>query len=782
MAKLKYRQWSRRVIYFFPLQLLLLHLKKNHLLLLAWILLFLYITENLGVKYGIPYLFLFPEYFGRVGFLSFAITGFALGGFITAFNLYSYGMHAYRFPFISTISRPFLKFNINNGVIPAAFVITFLWSSADFQYTRELVHPLMIAWHLLGFLVGIALFLGLALIYFTRTNTDVIKLLGSEPPAQDEPNAPIVEMIGPQHDHPPKGGAEKRQATRWLKQQLRSEKWRVETYLSPRLRIMLARSSAHYDHELQRNVLWQNHVNGAVFELVLVASFLLLGAFSDVEFFSIPAGASAFLLFTIILMIISALFSWLQGWTGTIIIGVFLALNLLSNRTDRFVYDNHAYGLDYTVPPAIYDLPTIEQMAGDTARLNADIGAMVATLEKWEQRNALLPQASERPKMILVNASGGGLRSMLWSMRTLQYADSLLGGTLMDRTMLVAGSSGGLIGASYYRQLALVDQYEESRQRFDRALLGEVSGDMLNPVIFSFVTNDMFFRYRKVKDGEHKYTMDRGFAFESRLNQMTRGLLNVRLGDMAKVEREARTPLLVISPTSINDGRRLVIGSLPMSFLTYSTPTSRTGSAQPEAIEFHRMFEEQDADSLKLTSALRMNATFPYITPVVTLPSQPRMRVMDAGMRDNYGYRVTLSFLHTFRDWIAENTSGVIILQLRDTQRQLDVRPIGTSLLDRLMDPIGSVYDNFLRGQDQDYDLMLHQAAAWTDFPLQVIDVELRHSRDEQISLSWHLTEVERKRILRSVDLQKNQESFDRLVSAVLGDPLPLALTAVRGQ
>ena len=155
---------------------------------------------------------------------------------------------------------------------------------------------------------------------------------------------------------------------------------------------------------------------------------------------------------------------------------------------------------------------------------------------------------------------------------------------------------------------------------------------------------------------------------------------------------------------------------------------------------------------------------------------------MDAGMRDNYGYRVTLSFLHTFREWIAENTSGVIILQLRDTQRQLDVSPIGTSLLDRLMDPIGSVYDNFLRGQDQDYDLMLHQAAAWTEFPLQVIDVELRHSREEQISLSWHLTEVERKRILRSVDLQKNQESFDRLVSSVLGDPLPLALTAVRAQ
>jgi hypothetical protein len=76
-------------------------------------------------------------------------------------------------------------------------------------------------------------------------------------------------------------------------------------------------------------------------------------------------------------------------------------------------------------------------------------------------------------------------------------------------------------------------------------------------------------------------------------------------------------------------------------------------TGQPEAIEFQRFFRDQDADNLKLTSALRMNATFPYITPIVSLPSQPPMRVMDAGLRDNYGYRISrFAFLHTFRDWI----------------------------------------------------------------------------------------------------------------------------------
>ena len=95
----------------------------------------------------------------------------------------------------------------------------------------------------------------------------------------------------------------------------------------------------------------------------------------------------------------------------------------------------------------------------------------------------------------------------------------------------------------------------------------------------------------------------------------------------------------------------------------------------------------------------------------------------------------------------------------------LDVRPIGNSLIGRIMDPVGSSYDNFVRVQDQDHDLMLHQAGSWAEFPLQVIDLELRHSRDEQISLSWHLTALERKRVLWSIESAANQEAFSLLVN-----------------
>ncbi|MBP6313276.1 MAG: patatin-like phospholipase family protein [Flavobacteriales bacterium] len=769
VAKHKQHHWSRRVLYFFPVQLLLLHIKKNHFLLLIWLILFGYVTENMGVKYGVPNLFLFPEYYGRVSFWSYMITGFALGGFITAFNLYSYAMHGYRFPFIATIAKPFLKFNVNNAVIPILFILTYLSCSAQFQYYKEFVDGTDIIVNLLGFIVGVLGFLFLALIYFTSTNTDIIKLLGKDP-EPFRPDEPMMDILGPQQATGPKKRSQRRKASRWLRRAQRTEKWKVETYLSPRGRLLLARSSEHYDKELLRDVLWQNHINGSIFEMVIVLSFIALGAFGDLRFFAIPAGASAFLFFTMILMIISALYSWMQGWTSTVILGVIILLNVISHSTEKFMYDDQAYGLDYSVEPATYDRDVLYAMANDTATSRADADAMLATLELWKKDNLALDGTGKKPTMLIVNTSGGGLRAMLWTLRSMQVADSLLEGTLMERSMLMTGSSGGLIGAAYYRQLYLAGLSDPTQDRNSSVLVGEVASDMLNPVAFNFVTNDMFFRYRKVYDDGHAYTLDRGHAFERRLNDNTRGLLDVRFGDMAGAEREARIPLLVINPTSINDGRRVVISALPMAFLTNIHPDAPLiNNGEAEAVEFHRLFADQGASRLKLSSALRMNASFPYITPVVTLPSEPPMRVMDAGVRDNYGYRVTLAFLHTFRKWINENTSGVVILQLRDTQKDLKIHPSSGSLLARLLDPAGSVYSNFVRVQDQDYDLMLQQASGWTEVPLQVIDVQLRHDEEEQISLSWHLTALERSRVLRTIHSAENVEAFNQLKVAFGG-------------
>ncbi|MEO8069605.1 MAG: patatin-like phospholipase family protein, partial [Flavobacteriales bacterium] len=742
MHRRTFKQVWKRIVFFFPFQLLVLHLKKNHLLLLVWVLLFAYVTGNLGVKYGIPYLFLFPEYFGRSSFWSFAITGFSFGGFMTAFNLYTYTTHAHRFHFIATIARPFLKFSINNAIIPVLFVLTYLVCSAHVQLFKELVPVGDVILHLLGFLSGTSLFLLLAYLYFTRTNTDIEKMTGKS--AEEYRPQPQADILGPMHVPPTLKGPARKQASKWLKPENRLKRWHVETYMTQPWKVALARSSDHYDRTVLRSVLWQNHINGSIFEVVLVVSFLVLGAFSDLAFFAIPAGASGFVLFTMLLMILSALFSWLKGWTLSVLFALVILVNGMSHISN-FFYDNSAYGLDYTTKAAPYTLDRLCQLAYDTVAVERDEQKMINTLGRWEQHMASLPNAAPKPKLVVVCSSGGGLRAMLWSFRCLQYADSLLGGSLMQRTAMMTGSSGGLIGSTFYRQLSYAEQQGQPVDPQDRSFLADMSSDMLNPIAFSFVTNDLFIRYQRVSDGRFSYTKDRGYAFEQRLNELTHGLLDTRMEDMTGAEAAADVPVLIVGPTVINDGRRLLISASPIAFLTDNAPEhSVHSSPQPETIEFSRFFDEQQAGRMKLTSALRMSSTFPYITPAVTLPSEPPMRVMDAGIRENFGYRTTFEMLRDMRGWVAEHTSGVVILQLRDKQKRDTAAPSSGSMVSRLLSPASNVYNNVIDVQDHDYDLAVANASSWATFPIEVIDLQIESVPDNAISLSWHLTAIEK--------------------------------------
>ena len=770
-----FKQVWKRIVFFFPFQLLVLHLKKNHLLLLVWVVLFAYITGNMGVKYGIPYLFLFPEYFGRSSFWSFAITGFSFGGFMTAFNLYTYTTHAHRFHFIATIARPFLKFSINNAIIPVLFTITYLWCSADVQLHKELIPPGDVAVHLLGYITGMSLFLFLAFLYFTRTNTDIEKMTGKR--AEEYQPEPQADILGPMPMATPLKGPARKQASKWLKPENRFKRWHVETYMAQPWKVALARSSDHYDRTLLRSVLYQNHINGSIFEVVLVMSFLVLGAFSDLAFFAIPAGASGFVLFTMLLMILSALFSWMKGWTLSVLFAVVILLNALSHGTN-FLYDNAAYGLDYTAKPAPYTLDRLTQLAYDTAAVRRDQQAMERTLGHWKQHVSAMPNATSKPKLVVVCASGGGLRAMLWSFRCLQYADSLLDGSLMQRTALMTGSSGGLIGSTYYRQLTYADQQGDPVDLQQRGYLEDMSSDMLNPIAFSFVTNDLFIRYQRVSDGRFSYTKDRGYAFEQRLNELTHGHLDVRIEDMTKAEAAADVPLLIVGPTVINDGRRLLIGSSPIAFLTDNAPEQSVHSTPlPETIEFSRFFNDQQAGRMKLTSALRMSSTFPYITPAVTLPSEPPMRVMDAGIRENFGYRTTFEMLRDMRGWITDHTSGVVVLQLRDKQKRDAAVPSSSSMVSRLLSPAWNVYNNVIDVQDHDYDLALANASSWAEFPIEVIDLQIEDVPDNSISLSWHLTAIEKQQVLSSINSPANQARFVRLLELTTGVHDTLART-----
>ena len=123
-----------------------------------------------------------------------------------------------------------------------------------------------------------------------------------------------------------------------------------------------------------------------------------------------------------------------------------------------------------------------------------------------------------------------------------------------------------------------------------------------------------------------------------------------------------------------------------------------------------------------------------------------------------------MEILFHLQDWIKENTSGVIILQLRDTKKILDNTTYRqVSLINKLMLPFANMYSNFPKTQDFDQDQLFKLGVADLTFPVDVVNFNLREKVNDQISLSWHLSTQEKNKIKQAFYSELNQQAFQQL-------------------
>lgn len=751
--KTSYSTRVRRTFYFFPIQLLFLHFKRSHVVVALWVLLFAITAQLAGGKYGLPYLFLYPEYLGEVNFWSYLILGFSCGGFIMAFNMFSYIVHGFKFRFIATVSRPYQKFSINNSIIPIAFIIVYLYSSFCFQVQKEFESVSDTIIHLLGFLVGILIFVTISNIYFFRTNKDLFKISGKKEEEYE------VEINSKTTDANARSGK-----FNWRQMFNHDEGWTVETYMTSPFKIKLARDSAHYDIELIKKVFYQNHLNASIFEIAVIISFLLLGSFKEYPIFLIPAGASIFLFLTIVMMIISSLYSWFRGWTFTLILIGVVILNLLSQKTELFGYKNFAYGLDYSNKLAMYDHEAIRKINSDSITYESDKREMIEILNKWK-RDLKNEFGVEKPPLVLFCASGGGIRSSLWTFLIMQKLDSVSNGMFSRYCRMITGASGGMIGSSYYRELLLSKNKGEIKSTLSKEYIELLSKDILNPVAFCIATSDVFIRYQHFQDGPYSYTVDRGYMFEKVMNENLNGAFTKRLYEYKVPEENAEVPMIVFSPTIINHGRKLIISPLNTSFFSYHKNTNFVSA--DGLLEFKRFFKDQNSVNLRFSTALRMNATFPFVMPMVSLPTDPGIEIMDAGIRDNYGTSIAVKFIAEFKNWIENNTSGVILVTTRDRPRELNQQKINSSVYAKMSVPAANLVDNVFYTQDFENDQLLENMIKFSGLNISVIDFYLPNDKKSKVSLSWHLTKLEKKLVTSAIDLPYNKNSLKTFLETI---------------
>ena len=723
-----------------------MHFKKHQVLTLFWLMLFGFVGGGFGSKFGGPYLFLDPEYLGKVNFLSFFIVGLATGGFIMIWQITTYILHAWRFPFLAAVRETFIKFCINNSIIPLAFIFTYTYNIIQFQHNLEFASHFNKVMDVEGFLAGICSIILVTLTYFFGTNKNAFSWLKKTAAKKgDKAKSHLQKAIEKEDENN------------------EPKIIRVDYYLNSPFSIRHTRLVNHYSKELIRQVYKQHYFNMLFIEISTIVLLLAFGSLMELPLFRIPAGASVYLCFSVITILVGAFSYWLRGWRTTIFIFLFVLMNIFS-KDDLFNSKNKFYGLHYASDDLPYNATTLGNMT-DSNKLKSANNHTIEILENWKKKTTISKDV--KPYMVFLNVSGGGSRSAFWTFSVLQYLDSMTNGDLMQHAQLITGGSGGMIGASYFRELYYQRHLHPDINLHDEKWLNAIGMDLLNPIASTIAVNDLFLPWQHFSLNKETYKKDRGYMFEKQFTENTFGLFkNKKLMDYYFPEFNSEIPMMILNGTIVNDGRFLMVSPQPLNYMVRPNYNEqRIADPKIDAVDFRDFFKSRDADSVLFTSALRVNCTFPFVLPTISLPTNPRLDVMDAGVRDNYGFETSIRFLNAFRNWISDNTAGVLFIQITDYNRSnISLENNEESALSQMINPVTNVLSNSPEFQYYHQNNLLYLMNNTFPKNMYVLRFEYTPSKDERrASLSFHLTTKEKQSLHHALYNDANQIAFKKV-------------------
>ncbi len=735
------KAWLRGFYYSFPIQLLFLHFRKYQALLIFWFVLFGTINGSFMEGFGANSLYLAPEYLGDVSAVSFALVGISIGIFIMSWNIATFILFSRYFKFLAATTNPFLKYCINNSIIPLLFIIFYFFKAYEFARYRELISSGEMPFLFGGFLAGLIFILAASFLYFFGADRTIFRGL-----------LPIMKN--------PKEFMAQFEPVREI--QDNANLMRVEWYLNSPTTVKRTRDVAHYTQHFLDTIFKRHHFAAVICVIIAFVFLIIIGFFLEYRAFQIPAAASVAILFAILIGVAGAFAYFLQSWSIPYLIALILLLNLFY-KLDWIDPRNKAYGLNYVnqehrpsyTRDSLISMASVENRAADRAN-------MISILEKWKAK-----QGEDKPLLVLLVTSGGGSRSATFTMNMLQQLDSISNGELMKKTFLITGASGGMIGASYYRELYRQKLNGQPLNLFDHRYVDDIAGDLLNPLFSSFVARDLISPAQKFDVGPYTYIKDRGYAFENKLNDNTHGLLDRHLGDYAADEKEARIPLIFYNSVVTRDGRKMVISTQPIRFMMMAEHDStKMPAMEPDVIDFAAFFKRQDPYNLRILTALRMNATFPIVLPNVWLPSNPVIDVMDGGLRDNYGQETALRFLQTMDDWIAANTKGVLLLQIRDRLPGGWEDPyLSDDISDHATKPFLLLQHNWYKLMEYFQNDLLSYYTNESGLKFSKLIFQYATDKEEnRAALNFHLTQREKNDIAASLNSLHNRDSYKQLI------------------
>ena len=406
------------------------------------------------------------------------------------------------------------------------------------------------------------------------------------------------------------------------------------------------------------------------------------------------------------LALLIGLFSCAYGFVAYHLAGLQLVLFLGVLSVVWVCNFSHPYkmsfpGLQSYGPGAANGLVRLDPQSGATPPARPNPIRAGDLLEAFHTRWATdHPKKKPRPKMVLVAVSGGGIRAAVWAAVVLEELERKMPGdpqgrgAIRDHIRLFTGASGGMQAAALYAA-------DFAHLRKDERLSDQLARDSLWPTIQTMLFRDIpsvllpwqvkWDRGRSLEAAweENTRRYPRGHPRPGVIDRALRTLrgqkpayaspLAATFADRRSAEAEATAPALLFSPMLVEDCRRALITNLDVSRLLDARCPALNPALDPSqadrlsvsALDFFAHFPDA-YDTFTVGTAARMNASFPFVSPAVSLPTDPPRRVVDAGYFDNFGVDLAARWLLEHEAEVRAHTSGVVLVEVRAYPRRAE--------------------------------------------------------------------------------------------------------------
>ena len=113
------------------------------------------------------------------------------------------------------------------------------------------------------------------------------------------------------------------------------------------MHLRLVRSVAHYNPEMLAQVFRQNHLNAVAVQGAALLLLMAQGIFMDSEWVRIPAGATVFILASMVMSMFGAITFWFRKWGTLVFICLLVTVNYMTwawnNRPEMYLPVRDAY-------------------------------------------------------------------------------------------------------------------------------------------------------------------------------------------------------------------------------------------------------------------------------------------------------------------------------------------------------------------------------------------------------------------------------------------------------